>query len=72
MMEGLRLDDLISGNMEGSLTEDEIVEYVQSGDPNNREWDDFPLGMTFRINAFLRSNGPVPEPDLAMIAFLDD
>ena len=32
-MDGLRLDDIISGNREGSLTEDEIVEYVQSGDP---------------------------------------
>ena len=33
MMDGLRLDDIISGNREGSLTEDEIVEYVQSGGP---------------------------------------
>ena len=28
MMDGLRLDDVIAGNREGSLTEDEIVEYV--------------------------------------------
>ena len=28
MMDGFRLDDLISGNRVGSLTEDEIVDYV--------------------------------------------
>ena len=28
--------------------------------------------MTFRINSFLRANGPVPEPDLDQLAFLDD
>ena len=72
MMDGLRLDDIISGNREGSLTEDEIVEYVQSGDPNNREWDDFPLRMTFRINSFLRQQGDVGEPDLAALGFLED
>ena len=72
MMDGLRLDDIIAGNREGSLTEDEIVEYVQSGDPNNREWDDFPLRMTFRINSFLRQQGDVGEPDLAALGFLDD
>ena len=71
-MDGLRLDDIISGNREGSLTEDEIVDYVQSGDPNNREWDDFPLRMTFRINSFLRQQGDVGEPDLAALGFLDD
>ena len=69
MMDGLRLDDLIAGQGEGSLTEDEIVDYVQSGDPNHRDWDDFPLRMTFRINMFLRRQGVVGEPDLA---FLDD
>ena len=72
MMDGLRLDDIIAGNREGSLTEDEIVEYVQSGDPNNREWDDFPLRMTFRINSFLRQQGDVGEPDLEALGFLDD
>ena len=72
MMDGLRLDDMIAGNREGSLTEDEIVEYVQSGDPNNREWDDFPLRMTFRINSFLRQQGDVGEPDLEALGFLDD
>ena len=51
MMEGLTLDDVIVGNREGSLTEDEIVDYVQSGDPNHRDWDDWPLRMTFRINS---------------------
>ena len=34
-MDGLTLDDVISGNLEGSLTEDDIVEYVQNGDPNH-------------------------------------
>ena len=72
MMEGLRLDDVIAGNREGSLTGDEIVEYVQSGDPNHRDWDDWPLRMTFRINSFLRRQGPVGEPDLAALGFLED
>ena len=72
MMDGLRLDDIISGNREGSLTEDEIVQYVQDGDPNQRDWDDFPLRMTFRINSFLRRQGDVGEPDLAALGFLDD
>ena len=72
MMDGLRLDDMIAGNREGSLTEDEIVEYVQSGDPDERDWDDFPLRMTFRINSFLRQQGDVGEPDLAALGFLDD
>ena len=71
MMDGLRIDDVISG-ARGSLTEDEIVEYVQSGDPNNRDWDDLPLRMIFRINSFLRSNGPVGEPDLVLLRFSDD
>ena len=71
-MDGLRLDDIISGNREGSLTEDEIVEYVQSGDPNHRDWDDWPLRMTFRINSFLLAQGDVGEPDLAALGFLDD
>ena len=68
MMEGLRLDDMIAGR-EGSLTEDDIVEYVQSGHPNDREWDDFPLRMTFRINSYLRAHGPIEEPDLALLEF---
>ena len=72
MMDGLTLDDVISGNLEGSLTEDDIVEYVQNGDPNHRDWDDWPLRMTFRINSFLRAQGPVGEPDLALLGFLDD
>ena len=66
MMDGLRLDDVIASNREGSLTEDEIVEYVQNGDPNHRDC------MTFRINSFLRAHGPVAEPDLALLGFLDD
>ena len=72
MMDGLRLDDIISGNREGSLTEDEIVEFVQNVDPNHRDWDDFPLRMTFRINSFLRTQGIMGEPDLAALGFLED
>ena len=72
MLDGFRLDDVIAGKWEGSLTEDEIVDYVQSGDPNHRDWDDYPLRMTFRINSFLRSQGDVGEPDLAALGFLDD
>ena len=72
MMDGLRLDDVIAGNREGSLTEDEIVEYVQNGDPNHRDWDDWPLRMIFRINSFLRGQGDVGEPDLAALGFLED
>ena len=72
MMDGLRLDDIIAGNREGSLTEDEIVQYVQDGDPNHRDWDDWPLRMTFRINSFLRAQGTMGEPDLAALGFLDD
>ena len=72
MMDGLSLDDVIDGNWEGSLTEDDIVAYVQNGDPNHRDWDDFPLRMTFRINSFLRAQGPMDEPDLALLGFLDE
>ena len=72
MMDGLRLDDIISGNREGSLTEDDIVEYVQNGDPNHRDWDDWPLRMTFRINSFLRAQSTMGEPDLVVLDFLDD
>ena len=72
MMDGLRIDDVIAGSREGNLTEEEVVEYVQNGDPNHRDWDDWPLRMTFRINSFLRAQGPVGEPDLALLGFLDD
>ena len=72
MMDGLRLDNVISGNREGSLREDEVVAYVQSGEPTNQAWHEWPVRMTCRINSFLRVNGPVPEPDLAVIGFLDD
>ena len=72
MMDGFRLDDMIACLRVGTLTEDEIVEYVQSGDPNHRDWDDWPLRMTFRINSFLRMQGDVGEPDLAALGFLDD
>ena len=72
MMDGLRIDDVIAGHWEGSLTEDEIVEFVQNGDPNHRDWDEWPLRMTFRINSFLRGRGDVGEPDLAALGFLDD
>ena len=72
MMDGFRLDDMIAGLRVGSLTEDEIVQYVQDGDPNDRDWDDWPLRMTFRINSFLREQGDVGEPDLAALGFLED
>ena len=72
MMDGFRLDDMIAGLRVGSLTEDEIVQYVQDGDPNHRDWDDWPLRMTFRINSFLREQGDVGEPELAVLGFLDD
>ena len=71
-MAGLRIDDLIAGNWEGSLTEDDIVAFVHAGYPTERDWDDFPLRMTFRINSFLRRQGEVGEPDLAILDFLDD
>ena len=72
MMDGLSLDDVISGNRDGSLIEDDIVEFVQNGDHNHRDWDDWPLRITFRISSFLRAQGPVGEPDLALLGFLDD
>ena len=72
MMEGWTLDDVISGNLSGSLTEDDIVSYVQSGYPDDRDWDEFPLRMTFRINSFLRNQGPIDEPELALLGFFDD
>ena len=72
MMDGLTMDDVIAGNREGSLTEDDVVQFVQNGDPNDRDWDEWPLRMTFRINSFLRAQGPVGEPDLAALGFLDD
>ena len=72
MMNGLRIDDIIAGNREGSLTEDEIVQYVQDGDPNQREWDEWPLRMTFRINSFLRGQGDVGDADLAALGFLEE
>ena len=71
-MDGFRLDDMIAGLRVGSLTEDEIVQYVQDADPNHRDWDDWPLRMTFRINSFLRRQGDVIEPDLAALGFLDE
>ena len=71
MMEGLTLDDMIAGNQEGSLTEDDIVAYVQSGYPNERDWDEMPLRMTFRINSFLRAQGPVDDVDLVVLGFSD-
>lgn len=40
MMDGLRLEDVTAGNREGTLAEDEIVAYVQSGDPTNQAGDD--------------------------------
>ena len=70
-MDGLRLDDMISGNTRGSLTEDDIVAYVQNGYPNDQDWDEYPLRMTFRINSFLRAQGPVDDVDLVILGFSD-
>ena len=61
--------DSIGPRVSGYL---EPVEYVQNGDPNHRDWDDWPLRMTFRINSFLRDQGDVGEPDLALLGFLDN
>jgi len=73
MMDGMTLDDVIAGNTQGSLTEDDVVDYVQNGHPTERDWDDWPLRMTFCINSFLRTQDPVlPEPDLAQLEFLED
>ena len=72
MMDGFTLDDMISGNTRGSLTEDQIVEYVQNGYPDDRNWDEFPLRMTFHINSLLRDQGHVGEPELAVLGFFDD
>ena len=66
LMEGLTIEDVIA-DRDGSLTEDDVVAYVRSGDPNDREWDDFPLRMTYRINAFLRAQGPIEEPDMVLL-----
>ena len=70
MMDGLTLDDVIAGNSVGSLTEDDIVRIVQTGDPNH--WDDWPLRMSIRINSFLRGQGPVGDVDLAALGFVGD
>ena len=64
-MDGFTMDDLISGNGTGSLTEDVVVRYVRAGDPTNQDWDDWPLRMTFRINSFLRANRDNSEPDFS-------
>ena len=71
MMEGLTLDGLVTGNTEGSLSEDDIVQYVQNGYPNERGWDEMPLRMTFRINQFLQRQGDIGDPDLALLGFSD-
>ena len=67
MMDGFTLDDLISRSRECSLTEDDVVAHVRGGDPTERDWDDWPLRMTYRINAFLRANPDHPESDLDIL-----
>ena len=52
---------------ECSLTEDDVVAYVRGGDPTERDWDDWTLCMTYRINAFLWANPDHPEPDLDIL-----
>ena len=61
MMDGFTIDDLISGSMTGSLTQEVVVAYVRGDDPTNQDWDDWPLRMTFRINSFLRANRDNPH-----------
>lgn len=67
MMDGHTLEDLIFGRGDCSLTEDDVVRFVRSSDPTDQDWDDWPLRMTYRINAFLRTNRDNPEPDLAIL-----
>ena len=67
MKDGFTLDDLISGSGECSLTEDDVVDYVRRGYPTERDWVDWPLRMTYRINAFLWANPDHPEPDLDIL-----
>ena len=72
LMQGLTLDDVVARNTHGSLTEDDVVAYVQNGYPDVQNWDEYPLRMTFRINSFLRTLDPeLPEPDLAQLDFSD-
>ena len=63
MMDGNTLDDLIF-HRDCSLTDYEVVAYVRRTDPTYKDWDDWPLRMTYRINSFLRDSGSNPEPDL--------
>ena len=65
MIEGLTIDDLVTDKTE------DIVDYVQNGYPNERGWDEMPLRMTFRINQFLRRQGDIGDPDLALLGFSD-
>jgi len=51
MIDGMTIEDIITGNTQGSLTEEDVVAYVQNGNPTERDWDDFALRMTFRINS---------------------
>ena len=64
MMDGFTIDDLISGSGTGSLTEEDVMAYVRGGNPTNKDWDDWPLRMTFQNNSFLNRDNP--EPDLAI------
>ena len=70
-MDGLTMNDLILGDGTRSLTEGDVVNYVRGGAPTHQHWDEWPLRMTFRINAFLLANGLVPGPDLVVLGFLD-
>ena len=67
MMDGLTIDDLISGNRTSSLTKEDVVAYVRAGDPTNQDWDDWPLCMTYRINRFLLANRDHPDPDIDLL-----
>ena len=66
-MDGFTMDDLISGSGTGSLTEEDLVAYVRGGDPTERNRDDWPLRVTYRINRFLRDHPDIPEPDIDLL-----
>ena len=66
-MDGMTIDDLISGSRTSSFTEEDVVTYVRAGDPTHQDWDEWPLRMTYRINRFLLAHRDNPEPDLAIL-----
>ena len=67
MMDGLTIEDMISGSGTRSLTKDDVVAFVRAGDPTNQDWDDWPLRMTFRIDSFLLTDRDNPDPDIDLL-----